>query len=66
MPSEIKKLFLTVIISILLIGCNGGKMEEEENHFSKLKEVHASGWRQIAHTKIFFGHQSVGNNILDG
>ena len=66
MPSEIKKLFLTVIISILLIGCNGGKMTEEKVHFTSIKDVPNSALEKLSQKKIFFGHQSVGNNILDG
>ena len=66
MPSEIKKLFLTVIISILFIGCNGGKMEEQKIHNNVLENIPASTWEKLAQKKIFFGHQSVGNNILDG
>lgn len=66
MPSEIKKLFLTVIISILFIGCNGGKMEEQKIHNNVLENIPASTWEKLVQKKIFFGHQSVGNNILDG
>jgi len=66
MPSEIQKLFLTVIISILLIGCNGGKMEEKQVPYSSIKDTPSSAWEKLAQKKIYFGHQSVGNNIFEG
>jgi lysophospholipase L1-like esterase len=61
-------LLLIVVISIstLTIGCNGGKMEEKTIQFPSIKDVSASSWENLAQKKIFFGHQSVGNNILEG
>jgi len=53
--------FLTFLIS-----CNGGKMSEEAIKFPSIKDVPASAWEKLSQKKIYFGHQSVGFNILDG
>lgn len=41
-------------------------MEEQKVHYNSLKEVQTSAWEKLAQKKIYFGHQSVGNNIIDG
>ena len=33
---------------------------------STIKDVQASAWEELKEKKIYFGHQSVGNNIIDG
>ncbi|MCK4787619.1 MAG: hypothetical protein KAV87_27935 [Desulfobacteraceae bacterium] len=33
---------------------------------STIKDVQASAWAELKEKKIYFGHQSVGNNIIDG
>ena len=39
----------------------------ENNHFySKLKEVPDNVWEKLSHKTIYFAHQSVGYNIIDG
>lgn len=34
--------------------------------FPSIKDVPAESWLKLSQKKIYFGHQSVGNNILDG
>lgn len=34
--------------------------------FPSIKDVPAEAWQKLSQKKIYFGHQSVGNNILDG
>lgn len=60
------------IISTCIIGlfaittaCDGGKMAENIT-YDKLDNVPASAWKELSHKKIYFGHQSVGFNIIDG
>jgi len=65
-----KYLLLLFTLIILFAGCDGGKMEEItqlENHEIKMiKDVPESAWNNLAHNKFYFGHQSVGYNIIDG
>ena len=41
-------------------------MEESKIEYDKIKSIPAKKWDQLSQKKIFFGHQSVGNNILKG
>ena len=58
---------LLIIISILLVSsCSGGEMENKKETYNNLKDVPIKAWNKLSKEKIFFGHQSVGYNILDG
>ena len=61
-----KSFFITLFFLTFLISCNGGKMSEEAIKFPSIKDVPASAWEKLAQKKIYFGHQSVGFNIVDG
>ena len=41
-------------------------MPEEKVSFPSISDVPDSSWEKLAQKKIYFGHQSVGFNILDG
>ena len=41
-------------------------MSKEIIKFPSIKDVPASAWEKLAQKKIYFGHQSVGFNIVDG
>lgn len=41
-------------------------MEKKKATYNSLKEVPASAWKELSDKKIYFGHQSVGYNIIDG
>jgi hypothetical protein len=65
------KLLPAVIILILtiLIGCSGGKMEEQTEKkisYNSLQDIPDEAWKKLAQKKIYFGHQSVGLNIIYG
>ena len=66
MLNKIVQLLATFLLSTLLISCNGGKMPEQTTQFPSIKDVPASAWGKLAQKKIYFGHQSVGFNIIDG
>lgn len=55
-----------LVLLIMIIACNGGKMEKEKVHYKSIKDVPASAWEAFSKKKIFFGHQSVGFNIMEG
>ncbi|OEU51706.1 MAG: hypothetical protein BA868_08700 [Desulfobacterales bacterium C00003106] len=61
-----KKGLLSIIAFLLFSACNGGDMPEKTISFTALKDVPVSSWEKLAQKNIFFGHQSVGFNIMDG
>jgi hypothetical protein len=48
-----------------LIGCGRQTSHRQIAHTS-LNDIPVSAWQQLSGKKVYFGHQSVGNNILDG
>jgi hypothetical protein len=64
----IKKVMALVSLLILLtsiLSCVGDKLDDKQV-FSSIQEVPESAWRKLATKHIFFAHQSVGFNIIDG
>jgi len=58
---------LTFLISLFcIISCHGGDMEESRLIYNKVEDIPAEAWKELSKKKIFFGHQSVGNNIING
>ncbi len=55
-----------IALAISLAGCNGNKMNEEKVAVKSLSDVTPAAWVKLAHKKIYFGHQSVGKNIIAG
>ena len=41
-------------------------MSEEVIKFPSIKDIPAAKWKKLSQKKIYFGHQSVGFNIIDG
>lgn len=61
------KLFLICLTALAIISCDGGKMESmDRTVLPSIKDVPADSWQRLSQKKIFFGHQSVGFNIVDG
>lgn len=55
---------LIFAVLILSIGCEGGKMSAKE--IASVKNIPESKLQKLSGKKIYFGHQSVGYNIVDG
>jgi hypothetical protein len=52
---------------ILLISCsNGVEMKGNRNLLPSPKNLPDSTWENLSHKRIYFGHQSVGSNIIEG
>jgi len=65
----IKSLYILVLTIVLVCGCNGGEMAKEQpikDSLQTIEELPMSKWNSLAQKKIFFAHQSVGNNIIMG
>jgi len=66
MLGKIKSLLIIFFLAIFLTTCNGGKMPEKTTHSPSIKDIPDSAWKKLSEKKIYFGHQSVGNNIING
>jgi hypothetical protein len=66
MTNRMRLLALLVIPFTLLLGCSGGKMDGKKNVFTSLKEIPETTWKKLSEKRIYFGHQSVGENIVAG
>lgn len=67
----IKKVNITISIwllalLIMALGCSGDKMEQKKYSHNNLNEVSDTVWEKLSKQKFYFGHQSVGFNIMDG
>ncbi len=51
---------------MLFVCCKGETMTVERIQFDSFTGVSPSTWEALANRKIFFGHQSVGDNIIQG
>jgi hypothetical protein len=51
---------------ILATACKGGKIPSDEVSLECFHDISGSTWTSLSNKKIFFGHQSVGFNIVDG
>ena len=57
---------ICVILIFSAAACNDSKVEEKTFQLPPIENIPASDWENIKKQRIYFGHQSVGNNILDG
>jgi hypothetical protein len=60
------KIASIAIFICFIFSCSGGKMEEQKTSYDSLKDVPDEVWEELSEKKIYFGHKSVGYNILDG
>ena len=61
-----KQLVIVVVWLALAAGCGGRAVERGAEHTPSLAETPEDSWRRLAGRRVFFGHQSVGENIVDG
>ena len=60
-------LFCVVCPLVMLFSAfEGGVMSQEAVSLASVRNLPESQWQKLAGKKIFFGHQSVGYNIVDG
>jgi hypothetical protein len=66
-PAVSRWVGLVVFSAALLTGaCRGGAVRQEPVQGAALSEVSDTTWQSLGAKRIFFGHQSVGANIMDG
>jgi hypothetical protein len=51
---------------ILTVSCGGGGLKGLQDHYARLDELAPDRWAALAGRRIFFGHKSVGYNIVEG
>lgn len=59
-------LIIISLILTLLFACTGDKMETNKTILPSIRSISADDWQRLSQKKIYFGHQSVGFNIIDG
>jgi hypothetical protein len=57
---------LVLVMSIALAGCGGTTMKSETFILPSLRDVPETAWQQLSQKRIYFGHQSLGGNIIGG
>jgi hypothetical protein len=65
-PKNLKMLPVAMFVSLFIFSCSGGKMDKQQSNFDSIKDVPNTVWEKLSKKKIYFGHQSVGFNIIDG
>src|SRR5213594_3175741 len=60
-----------IILSLLLImsfatSCERDSKTAERKNVPMIDAISTAAWASLSSKRIFFGHQSVGDNILDG
>jgi hypothetical protein len=61
-----KVLTLLFVPLVLILACSGENMDEAKKVYTATKYIPGSTWKKLAGKRIYFGHQSVGYNIVDG
>ncbi len=55
-----------IILLFLIAGCDGEPTMKEKVSLPLISDIPESTWQKLSQKKIYFGHQSVGDNIIDG
>jgi hypothetical protein len=58
--------FVALAVALALTGCSGGTVTPEKSTPRTIESVPASDLQKLANARVFFGHQSVGFNIVAG
>ena len=68
MVSQLSKYLLVFFFVILnfLTACTGGEMSKATTDLPAISDIAPSFWEELSKKRIYFGHQSVGQNILVG
>jgi len=61
-----KYVFYAFIILLVLTSCSKNDNSKFQNNMDKIKNINQNKWDQLSQQKIYFGHQSVGYNMIDG
>ncbi len=59
-------LLFIITFQLLLIGCRGESDMTEKVSLSSMNDIPTTSWNKLSEKRIYFGHQSVGDNVIDG
>lgn len=59
-----RRWYLLMGVITALLGCN--PTEQERNRMAATAQINPAEWQVLLKTRVVFGHQSVGQNILNG
>jgi hypothetical protein len=62
----VPKHFIVVGLVFITLGCKETAVDPLSNSFKRLQAVPQQEWDSLAQKRIYFGHQSVGQNIIEG
>lgn len=57
---------LYVIVALAIPACGGSQVKDSTVKTNDINEIDPDAWQHLAEKRIFFGHQSVGGNIVEG
>lgn len=61
------KLTGIILIALIITNCSGGQMDTTNKAtFPSIKDIPSEAWQKLSQKKIYFGHQSVGFDIING
>lgn len=66
MVSYASLILLLSMTLFILTACDEGKTPEKTSPFPTLSDIADWQWNKLSEKRIFYGHQSVGYNILEG
>ena len=55
-----------VVAGLVLVGCAGGNVGVQDAALTKVRQIPDEAWASLAGKRIYFGHQSVGAEVMDG
>jgi hypothetical protein len=61
-----KQRIIWMLMAVIIFGCDGGQTVAEKMELQKTDGISIASWQKLSGTKIYFGHQSVGDNIISG
>jgi hypothetical protein len=66
--NKLSKRVVIFLFTVFLttFSCSGGEVETKQKSYNDLKSVPDAVWKKLGEKKVYFGHQSVGFNIIDG
>lgn len=61
-----KVVYFFILSVIFLVACENEEIMIGQNDIASISDVSDEAWKTLAQKRIYFGHQSVGGNVIDG
>lgn len=63
---EIRSILVELVVILSIISCDRNQMETGHTKPKSVSDIPERAWKKLATQKIYFGHQSVGHNLMNG